>query len=125
MTVKELLKGVVEGTSDVATDVMGVVTKIVKEGTHDIGELFGAVIELGKEGVVDVETGVKDVYIGAVKALEASGETTEDAIQKVTVQAEKAVGNISQEAAGAVGEAAKKGLEEAKGIVKQPFEKVE
>jgi len=123
MTAKELLKNVIEGTGDVTKDVMGTVTDIVKEGTHDIGELFGAIIELGKEGLIDVETGVKDVYIGAVKALEISGKTTEDAAEEVTVHAEKAIGNVGEEGAESVGEAAKKGLEEAKGIVKKPFEK--
>ena len=123
MTAKELLKSVIEGTGDVTKDVMGTVTDVVKEGTHDIGELFGAVIDLGKEGVVDVESGVKDVYVGAVKALEDSGKTTEEAAKEVTVSAEQAIGNIGEEGAESVGNAAKKGIEEAKGIVQKPFEK--
>ena len=123
MTAKELLKGAIEGTGDVTKDVMSTVTGVVKEGTHDIGELFGAIIELGKEGVIDVELGVKDVYVGAVKALEDSGKTTEEAAEEVTVHAEQAIGNIGEEGAESVGDAAKKGIEEAKGIIKKPFEK--
>lgn len=122
MTAKELLKGAIEGTGDVTEDIMSTVTGVVKEGTHDIGELFGAIIELGKEGLVDVGTGVKDVYVGSVKALEEGGKTTEEAAEVVTVSAEKAIGSVGQEAAESVGEAAKKGLEEAKGIIKKPFE---
>ncbi len=123
MSAKELLRSAIEGTDDVTTGIMSLVTDVVKEGTHDIGELFGAVIELGKEGVIDVETGVKEVYVGAVKALEESGKTTEDAAGEVTLHAERAIGSVGEEGAEAVGEAAKKGLEEAKDIVKKPFEK--
>ena len=123
MTLKEILKGAVEGTGDVAKSLMDTSADLVKEGSHDIGEIFGAVIDLGKEGVIDVTTGVKDVYVGAVNALKDSGHSTEEAVEKVTTKAEEAVGNIGEEGLESVGEAAKKGIHEAKEIVKEPFAK--
>lgn len=123
MGIKEFLKGTVEGTGEVAQSLMQAVTGVVKEGTEDIGDVFGAVIELGKEGVVDVTGGVKDVYVGAVNALKESGKSTEDAVAEVTAKAEEAVGKISGEGMDTIGDAAKKGIEEAKGIVKEPFVK--
>lgn len=121
MALKDMLKGIVEGTGEVAGTLMGETTKLVKEGTEDVGDIFGAVIELGKDGVVDVTMGVKDVFVGAVKALEESGKTTEDAVAEVTAKAEAAVGNVGEEGMETVGSAAKKGIEEAKGVVKEPF----
>ena len=123
MSVKEILKSSIEGSGEVAKSLMGTVTGLVKEGTGDIGELFGAVIDLGKEGVVDVTEGTKDVYVASVKALEESGQTTEEAITTVTTKAEEAIGAIGEGGAESVGDAAKKGIEEAKGIVTKPFEK--
>lgn len=123
MNVKDLLKGAIEGTGEVAQSLMQAVTGVVKEGTEDVAGIFGAVIDLGKEGVVDVSEGVKDVYVGAVKALTESGKTTEDAVAEVTAKAEEAVGKIGEEGMETVGSAAKKGIEEAKGIVSKPFVK--
>jgi len=123
MSIKDMLKDAIEGTGEIAESLMGTVTGIVKEGSGDIGDIFGAVIELGKEGVVDVTEGVKDVYVGAVNALKESGKSTEDAVAEVTKHAEAAVGGIGEEGAEAVGKAAKKGIEEAKEIVKKPFVK--
>lgn len=122
MNVKELLKGAIEGTGDVAKDVMGTATDLVKEGTADIGELFGAVVELGAEGVGDVTSGVRDVFIGSVKALEESGKTTEEAVEVVATKATSAVSNISKEGMEDASGAAQKGIEEAKEIVKKPIE---
>ena len=122
MELKEMLKGAVEGTGEVAESLMATVTGIVKEGTADTADIFGAVIDLGKEGVIDVTEGVKDVYIGAVNAVKESGKSTEDAVSEVSVHAEKAVGNISEEGMDTVGGAAKKGIEEAKEILKKPLE---
>lgn len=122
MQIKEMLKNAVEGTGDVAKDLMGTAADLVKEGTADIGEIFGAVVELGAEGVVDVTTGVKEVFIGSVKALEESGKTTEEAVEEVTTKATGAVSNISREGMEDASEAAKKGIEEAKEVVKKPLE---
>lgn len=122
MQVKDLLKGAIEGTGDVAKDVMGTATDLVKEGATDLGEIFGAVIELGAEGVGDVTTGVKDVFVGAVKALEESGKTTEEAVEEVATKATSAVSNIAQEGTEDASEAAQKGIEEAKEVVKKPLE---
>ena len=122
MNVKELFKGAIEGTGDVAKDLMGTATDLVKEGTADIGELFGAVVELGAEGVGDVTSGVRDVFIGSVKALEESGKTTEEAVEAVATKATSAVSNISKEGMEDASGAAQKGIEEAKEIVKKPLE---
>ena len=118
MGLKDLLKGTIEGTGEVAESLMAAVTGIVKEGTEDTADIFGAVIDLGQEGVVDVSEGVKDVYVGAVNALKESGKSTEDAVSEVSINAEKAIGNIGEEGMETVGKAAKKGIEEAKEIVK-------
>lgn len=121
MQVKELLKGAIEGTGDVAKDLMGTATDLIKEGTADVGEVIGAVIELGAEGVGDVTSGVKDVFVGSVKALEESGETTEDAVEKVTTKATAAVSNVTKEGMEDASNAAQKGIKEAKEIVKKPL----
>jgi hypothetical protein len=123
MSLKNVLKEAVEGTGEVAEELMSAVTGIVKEGAHDIADVFGAVIELGKDGAIDVTEGVKSTFVAAVKALKESGKSTEDAVAEVSAGAEKAVGKIGEEGAEAVGGAAKKGIEEAKKIVKTPFEK--
>ena len=122
MNVKELLKGAIEGTGDIAKDLMGTTTDLVKEGATDIGEIFGAVIGLGAEGVGDVTSGVRDVFVGSVKALEDSGKTTEEAIEEVTTKATGVASNISKEGMEDAGSAAQKGIEEAKAIVKKPLE---
>jgi len=123
MGLKEILKNSIEGTGEVAEALMKTTANIAKEGTHDIGEIFGAVIELGKEGAVDVTEGVKGVFVGVVKGLEDSGKTTEEAVEVVSKKAVSAIGNVSEEGAEDVGEAARKGVEEAKKIVKEPFKK--
>jgi len=123
MELRDILKGAVEGTGEVAESLMSTTTDIVKEGTHDIGDLFKAVIDLGKEGAVDVAVGVKSVYIGAVNGLKEAGKSTEEAVGVVTVKAEKAIGEVTQEGEEEIGGAAKKGIEEAKAVVKAPFEK--
>lgn len=123
MGLKEFLKGTIEGTEEVTEALMKAATGVVKEGTHDIADIFGAVIELGKEGALDVTAGVKGVFIGSVNALKDSGKTTEQAVGEVTTKAEKAIGDIGVEGENTVGRAAKKGVEEAKEIVKTPFEK--
>ena len=123
MTLKELLKNSIEGTGEVGESLMGATTDLVKAGTHDIEEVFGAIIELGTEGVVDVTVGVKSVFVGSVKALEDSGKSTEEAVEHVSLKAVSAVGKVTQGAEKEVGDAARKGIDEAKGIVKEPFKK--
>lgn len=123
MGLKETLKDSIEGTGEVTEALMSTVTGVVKEGTHDVSDIFKAVIELGKDGVLDVTKGVKGVFIGSVKALKESGKTTEQAVGEVTVKAEQVVGKVSEEGEEEVGKAAKKGIEEAKEIVKALFEK--
>jgi len=121
MQVKELLKGAIEGSGEVTKDLIGVATDLVKEGAADVGEIFHSIIELGKEGVVDVTSGVRDVFVGSVRALEDSGKTTEEAVEVVTSKASSVVGNVSKEGMEDVGGAAQKGIEEAKAIVKKPL----
>lgn len=123
MGLKDLLKGTIEGTEEVSEALISAAAGIVKEGTHDISDIFGAVIDLGKDGVLDVAVGVKSVFIGSVNALKESGKTTEEAVGEVTVKAEQAIGNVAKEGEETVGDAAKKGLEEAKTVIKTPFEK--
>ena len=123
MGLKEILKDAIEGTGEVSEALMKTATDITKEGTHDIGDIFGAVIELGKEGAVDVTEGVKGVFIGVVKALESSGKTTEEAAEEVSKKAVSAIGDVTEEGTEEVGEAARKGIEEAKKIVEEPFKK--
>lgn len=130
MGLKDLLKDTIEGTGEVASTLTETVSGLVKGGTEDVADIFGAVIELGKDGVVDVANGVKDVYVAAVKALEESGKTTEEAMGEITAKAEDAIGKITkgggetvEEGIGAVAGAAKKGIEEAKEVVKTPFNK--
>jgi len=121
MQVRELLRGTIEGTSEVTKDLMGTVADLVKEGTTSIGQIFHSVIELGKEGVGDVTSGVRDAFVGSVKALEESGKTTEEAVEVVSSKAASVVSNVSKEGMEDVSGAAQKGIEEAKGIVKKPL----
>ena len=121
MGLKEILKDSVEGTGEVSEALMKTAADIVKEGTHDIGDIFGAVIDLGKEGVVDVTEGVKGVFVGVVKGLEGSGKSTEEAIEVVSQKAVSVIGETAKEGTEEIGEAARKGVEEAKKIVKEPF----
>ena len=123
MTLKELLKNSIEGTGEVGETLMKTTADLVKEGGHDIEEIFGAVIELGKDGTVDVTEGVKGVFVGSVKALEESGKSTEEAVEHVSQKAISAVGKVTEETEGEIGQAARKGIDEAKEVVKEPFEK--
>jgi len=123
MGLKESLKEAIKGTGEVTESLMSATAGVVKEGTHDISEIFNAVIELGKDGAVDVAKGVKGVFIGSVNALKESGKTTEQAVGEVTVKAEQVVGKVGEEGEEAIGKAARKGIEEAKEIVKTPFKK--
>jgi len=121
MQIKELLKGAVEGTGEISKDLMGTVTGLVREGTTDIGQIFHSVIELGKEGIVDVTEGVRDVFVGSVRALEESGKTTEEAVGEVTTKAAGVISAVGKEGMEDVGSAARKGVEEAKSVVKKPL----
>ena len=121
MQVRDLLKGAIEGTGEVTKDLMGTVTDLVKEGTTDIGKIFGSVIELGKDGIGDVTSGVRDVFVASVRALEDSGKTTEEAVEEVSSKAASTVGNLSKQGMDEASEAAQKGIEEAKDIVKKPL----
>ena len=40
---------------------MSATTKVVKEGTNDISEIFKAVIDLGKDGIIYVFYEVSDI----------------------------------------------------------------
>lgn len=88
MDLKEFFKNSITGTEEVAEALMSATTGIVKEGTHDISDIFKAVIGLGEEGVVDTAEGVKGAFVGSVNALKESGKTTEEAVGEVTVKAE-------------------------------------
>lgn len=123
MGVKEFLRDSIEGTGEVAEALMSATTGVVKEGTHDVSDIFKAVIDLGKEGVLDVTEGVKSVFIGSVNGLKESGKSAEEAVGEVTMKAEQIIGETSTEGVEEVSGAAKKGLEEAKAIVEIPFEK--
>lgn len=123
MGLKESLKESIEGTGEVAESLISATAGVIKEGTHDVSDIFKAVIDLGKEGAVDVAEGVKGVFIGSVNALKESGKTTEEAVSEVTVKAEEVVGNVAEEGEEKVGGAARKGIEEAKKVVVAPFEK--
>lgn len=121
MGLKESLKESIEGTGEVAEALISATTGVVKEGTHDVSDVFKAVIDLGKDGAVDVAEGVKNVFVGSVNALKESGKTTEQAVGEVTVKAEQVIGEVSKEGEGTIGGAAKKGIEEAKEILKAPL----
>ncbi|MFH1749811.1 MAG: hypothetical protein ABH837_02895 [bacterium] len=121
MSLKDSLKSSIEGSGEITESLISAVSGIIKQGGSSISDIFGAVIDLGKEGVVDVTEGVKGVYVGAVKALKESGKSTENAIKEVSIDAEKAIGGIGEEGMEAISSAAKKGVEEAKEIVKIPF----
>jgi len=84
MTLKEILKDTIAGTEEVTEVLMGKTTELVKSGSHDVEEIFKAVIELGKDGVVDTTEGVKGVFVGAVNALKESGTSSEDAVEQVS-----------------------------------------
>lgn len=120
MALKEMLKEAIEGTGEVTESLVSAVTGVVKEGAEDISDIFGAVIDLGKDGVVDTTEGIKDVYVGAVKALKESGKSTEEALGEVTTKAEQVIGNVSQEGEEVIGQAIAKGIEEARAIIKTP-----
>ena len=121
MAIKDFLKNSIEGTGEVTEALMTTTAKVVKEGAHDISDIFGAIIDLGKEGVVDITEGVKGVFLGSVNALKESGKTTEEAASVVTVKAEQAIGKIGKAGEETIGSAAKKGVEEAKKVIKEPF----
>ena len=123
MNAKEMLKNAITGSGDVAQTTMQTATDVVKAGTVNLEELFGAAMELGKEGAVDVTSAVKGIFIGAVNALKESGKSSEDAVTEVTVKAESAIGKVGEEGANAVVGAAREGVKQAKEVVKEPFEK--
>ena len=122
MDLKETLKDAVSGTGDIGQVVMSTTRKLVEEGTHDISKIFGAIISLGSEGVLDITKGVEGVFVGSVNALKNSGKTTEAAVGEVTIEAEKALGDVAEQGEKSVGSAAQKGIEQAKEVIKKPLE---
>jgi len=123
MTLKELLKNTISGAEEVTEVLMNKTTELVKAGTHDIEEIFRAVIELGAEGVLDTTAGVKSVFVGSVNALKESGKTTEEAVEEVSEKAVTAIGGVTETGLEEAGKAAQKGVEEAKATVQKPFQK--
>ena len=123
MELKETFTKAVRGTGEVTEALISATAGVVKEGTNDISEIFKAVIDLGKDGIVDVTEGIKSVFVGSVNALKESGKSVEEAVGEVTVKAEQVIGEIDEEGEESIGKAARKGIEEAKKIIKTPFEK--
>ncbi len=117
MDIKETLLGVISGTGEAGETVVSASHKIISEGVATVGDLIHAVFEIAKETGKDTTELVKDVVVGAVKATSESAGAAEEGAKTVIVEAEKAAGEITEEG----GEDVRKGIEQAKAIVKEPF----
>lgn len=117
MDIKKTLLDVISGTGEAGETVVSASHKIVKEGGATVGDLIHAVFEIAKETGNDSTELVKDVVIGAVRATTETAGAAEEGAAKVIVEAEKAAGEITVEG----GEDVRKGIAEAKEIVKEPL----
>lgn len=117
MDIKKTLLDVVSGAGEAGEDVVSASHKIVKEGTATVGDLIHAAFEIAKESGKDTTELVRDVVVGAVKATTESAGAAEAGATQVIVEAEKAAGEITEEG----GEDVRKGIAEAKEIIKEPL----
>ena len=117
MDVKQSLLDVISGTGEAGKTVVEVSGDIIKEGGATVSDLIHAVFEIAKETGKDATELVKEVVIGAVSVATAGVAAGEAGAANVIVEAEKAAGEITEEG----GEAVRKGVAEAKLIVKEPL----
>ncbi len=117
MDIKETLLGVISGTGEAGETVVSASHKIIKEGAATVGDLIHAVFEIAKETGKNTTELVKDAVVGAVKATTETAGAAEAGATEVIVEAEKAAGEITEEG----GEDVRKGIAEAKKIIKEPL----
>lgn len=117
MDVKQSLLDVISGTGEAGKSVVEVSGEIIKAGGATVGDLIHTVFEIAKETGTDATGLVKDVVVGAIGAGTAGIAAGEAGAATVIVEAEKAAGEITEEG----GEAVRKGVAEAKEIVKEPL----
>lgn len=117
MDVKQSLLDVISGAGEAGKGVADASGEIIKAGGATVGDLIHAVFEIAGETGKDATELVKDVVVGAVSATTAGVAAGEAGAANVIVEAEKAAGEITEEG----GEAVRKGVAEAKEIVKEPL----
>lgn len=117
MDIKKSLLDVISGTGEAGKTVAEASGEIIRAGGATVGDLIHAVFEIAKETGKDATGLVKDVIIGAVSAGTASVAAGEAGAANVIIEAERAAGEIAEEG----GEAVRKGVAEAKEIVKEPL----
>lgn len=117
MDIKKTLLDVVSGVGEAGETVVSTSHKIVKEGGATVGDLVKMAFEIAKETGKDTTELVRDVVVGAVKATSETAGAAEVGATTVIVEAEKAAGEITE----AGGEDVRKGINEAKLIVKEPL----
>jgi hypothetical protein len=117
MDIKKSLMEVISGTGEAGKTVVSVSGEIVKTGEATVGDLIHVTFEIAKETGKDTVTLVKDVVVGAVQATTETAAAGEAGTANVIVEAEKAAGEITE----AGGEDVRKGIDEAKKIIKEPL----
>jgi hypothetical protein len=117
MDPKKALLDVVSGAGEAGKTVVDVSSDIVKAGGTTVGDLIHAAFEVAKETGKDATELVKDVVVGAVSVGTTGVAAGTEGVANVIVEAEKAAGEITEEG----GEAVRKGVAEAKNIVKEPL----
>jgi len=117
MDAKKALLDVISGTGEAGKTVVDVSGDIIKAGGATVGDLIHVVFEIAKETGKDATELVKDVVVGAIGVGTAGVAAGEAGAASVIVEAEKAAGDITEEG----GEAVRKGIAEAKEIVKEPL----
>ncbi|MFA6492753.1 MAG: hypothetical protein WCV58_01280 [Patescibacteria group bacterium] len=117
MDIKKTLLEVISGTGEAGKTVVSASHDIIKEGAATVGDLVHISFEIAKETGKDATGLVKDVVVGAVSAVLVTTAATEGGVANVVTEAEKAAGDITEEG----GEAVRKGVDEAKKIIQEPF----
>lgn len=117
MDVKKTLLDVISGTGEAGKTVVEASGEIIKAGGATVGDLIHVVFEIAQETGKDATELVKDVVVGAVSVATVGVAAGEAGAANVIVEAEKAAGEITEEG----GEAVRKGVAEAKEIVKEPL----
>lgn len=117
MDIKKTLLDVVNGTGEAGKSVVDASGDIIKSGAGTVGDLIHVAFEIAKETGQDATGLVKDVVVGAIGVATAGVAAGEAGAASVITEAERAAGDITEEG----GEAVRKGVAEAKLIVKEPL----
>jgi hypothetical protein len=117
MDIKKTLLDVVNGAGEAGKSVVDASGDIIKSGGATVGDLVHAAFEIAKETGKDATELVKDVVVGAIGVGTAGVAAGEAGVTSIITEAERAAGEITEEG----GEAVRKGVAEAKLVVKEPL----